>query len=104
MDDFKVHIEPDIDEKLHKMPEIALTAMDTAQQIADVAIGIAPVLSGAYKSGITVQKTKTGARVFAADQKSSWIEFGIPSRGLPAHWTLRTAAASLGLKFKKGGG
>lgn len=100
-EDVTVHIEPDLDEKLHEMPEIHLSAREIAEKIAVVARANAPVASGLYQSRIEVQDTKTGARVFAADQKSSWIEFGIPSHNQPARWVLRSAAESLGLKFMK---
>jgi len=47
-------------------------------------------------------KTPHGARVIASDNKSSWIEFGIPSQNQPPQFILRRAVDSLGLKFKKG--
>jgi hypothetical protein len=100
-DDVTVHLEPDLDEQVGKMPELHLSARNIAEKIAAVARANAPVDTGLYQSRIEVQDTKTGARVFAADQKSAWIEFGIPSHNQPARWVLRTAAESLGLKFKK---
>lgn len=104
MDDFRVDLDPGLDMKVHKMPELSTNALEVAKKVAEVAISNAPVVTGNYRSGITAEKFTGGARVFAADQKSSWVEFGIPSRGQSAHWVLRTAAESLGLKFKKGHG
>jgi hypothetical protein len=77
--------------------------MQAAEQVAGIARSTAPVATGLYASSIEVQKTKTGARVFAADQKSAWIEFGVPGRNQPARFVLRNAAEAAGLSFKKGG-
>jgi hypothetical protein len=104
MDDFHIDLDPGLDEKVAKIPELLTDSKDAAEQIADVARGTAPVQSGAYVDGIEVQETKSGARVFASDYKSAWIEFGVPSQGQPAHFNLRKAAESAGYEFKKRGG
>lgn len=71
-----------------------------ADQIADVAKANAPVDTGAYQKGIGAELRPGGAAVVTKDQKSSWIEFGIPGRGIPARWTLRNAAEQAGYKLK----
>ena len=76
-------------------------AMEIATAIAAEARATAPVVTGNYRDGIVVQATKHGARVLASDQKSTWVEFGIPSRGVAPQFVLRNAAESLGYKFKK---
>jgi hypothetical protein len=86
-----------------KLPVVMVSAHDAAEKIAQVARDTAPVLTGAYQAGIVVQDTKGGARVFASDYKSAWVEFGIPSRGQAAHFTLRRAAEVAGYTFKKRG-
>jgi hypothetical protein len=103
MDDFHLELDPDIDEKVAKVPELLTNSKEAAEQIADIARGTAPVKSGAYVDGIEVQETKSGARVFASDYKSAWIEFGVPSQGQPAHFNLRKAAESAGYEFRKSG-
>lgn len=101
MADVKIDLDPDLDYKVGKMPVVKTASMDTARKIAALARSRAPKETGRYADGIVVQETKRGARVFASDQKSSWIEFGVPSRNQPARWVLRSAAESLGLKFTK---
>jgi hypothetical protein len=100
-----VSFEPDQDlnENLHRMPEIQTSARTIAAEIAAAAREIAPVVDGNYRDGILIQETRSGWRVLASDQKSSWVEFGIPSRGQPAHFTLRRAVEAAGYKFKKRG-
>lgn len=100
-DGVRIDIDDDIDKKASDVPEVKETAFSVANRVAEIARGTAPALSGDYKSGIGVQKTKRGARVFASDYKSAWIEFGVPSRGIPAKFNLRNAAKAAGLKFRK---
>lgn len=100
-EDVHIDIDDDIDEKVADIPEVKETAFDVAERVAEIARTTAPVLSGDYAAGIEAQKTKKGARVFASDFKSAWIEFGVPSRGIPATWNLRNAARAAGLKFRK---
>jgi hypothetical protein len=100
--DFEVTIDGDIDDKVHVLPIVTSASQEAAEEIAEIARELAPVETGAYQNGIKVQKTKFGYRVFASDQKSAWIEFGIPSRGVAARFTLRRAVESSGYKFKKG--
>ena len=75
------------------------TALVMAGKIAALAQAIAPVDTGRYRDGIKFEKTMLGARVIATDQKSAWIEFGIPSRNQQAQFILRRAAEAVGLKF-----
>ena len=103
MDDLHLELDPDVDDKVGKMPELRANSKDAADQIADIARGTAPVETGEYVDGIQVQETKSGARVFASDYKSAWIEFGVPSQGQPAHFNLRKAAEAAGYKFRKSG-
>ena len=97
-----VDLDPDLDEKLKGMIAEGGKPLEIAQAIAAAARADAPVVSGAYAAGISAMKTPHGARVLASDNKSSWIEFGIPSQNQPPQFILRRAVDSLGLKFKKG--
>ena len=99
--DLRIDIDGDIDERVVEEKVVKETALEAAERVVAIARETAPHLSGDYAAGIGVQPTKTGARVYASDYKSAWIEFGIPSRGQPAHWILRRAAEAAGLKFKK---
>lgn len=98
---FSINIDDDIDERVVNEKVVKETALEAAERVAAIARETAPVVTGRYRAGIVVQRTKSGARVLASDQKSSWVEFGIPSRGQPAHWVLRRAAEAAGLKFHK---
>ena len=75
------------------------TALVMAEKVAALAKAIAPVETGRYRDGIKAEKTELGARVIATDQKSTWIEFGIPSRNHEGQFVLRRAAEAVGLKF-----
>ena len=75
------------------------TALQMAEKVRDLAKAIAPVVTGRYRDGIKAEKTTLGARVIATDNKSTWIEFGIPSRNHEAQFVLRRAAEAVGLKF-----
>ena len=99
-----VDIDPDLDEKLKDLIAKGDKPIEIAEAIAAAARADAPVVTGAYAAGISAQKTPHGARVIASDNKSSWIEFGIPSQNQPPQFVLRRAVDSLGLKFKKGHG
>lgn len=101
VDEVTVDLDPELDAKVARMPEVKTSSMEAARQIASVARDMAPRVTGAYASGIVVQETKGGARVLASDQKSAWIEFGVPGRGQPARWVLRRAAEACGMKFVK---
>lgn len=103
MDGFRIEIDDDIDTKVGDVDGVKESAVDVANRVAEIARATAPVDSGDYEAGIQVQETKTGARVYASDHKSAWVEFGVPSRGIPAHFNLRKAAEAAGLKFKKHG-
>lgn len=103
MDEIRFEPAPDIDEKVGGLDIVGSSAMDIATHIAEVARETAPAESGEYVDGIVVQKTKHGARVFASDFKSAWLEFGVPSRGIPARFILRRAVEAAGYAFKKRG-
>jgi hypothetical protein len=96
-----VDLDPDLDEKLNKMIAEGGKPLEIAEAIASAARADAPVESGLYAAGISAAKTPHGARVIASDNKSSWIEFGIPSQNQPPQFVLRRAVDSLGLKFSK---
>jgi hypothetical protein len=100
-----VHIDlvGNLDELVAKLPELESSSHDAALAIAAAARALAPVDQGNYIDGIVTQKTPSGTRVVATDQKSAWIEFGVPSRGIPARFILRRAVEAVGLKFKKRG-
>lgn len=89
------------EEEVGKLPEIDTSAREAAEKIAAMAQDMAPVVSGDYKAGIIVQKTKSGYRVFASDPKSAWIEFGVPSDNEPAKFVLRRATEAAGYSFAK---
>lgn len=97
-------LDPEIEKKLHTFEAVTASTDEAANAIASAARNLAPVLTGAYRDSIQVDPSngKGVARVVANDQKSAWIEFG--AHGEPAHFTLRTAVESVGLKFKKGNG
>lgn len=100
-----IHIDlvGNLDELIAKLPEVKTSSRDAAQAIASAARSIAPVDEGNYVEGVVTQDTPSGTRVLATDQKSAWIEFGIPSRGIPARFVLRRAVEAVGLSFKKRG-
>lgn len=102
-DDVRIELIGNLDDEVRKLPELIAASQDAAAAVAAAARALAPVAEGNYLDGITVQQTKAGARVLASDQKSAWIEFGIPSRGIPARFVLRRAVEAVGLKFKKRG-
>lgn len=102
-EEIKISLDPDLDEKVAKLIGDGDDPMKAAQAIAEIARATGPVASGDYVAGISAQKTKRGARVIASDYKSAWIEFGVPSRGIPAQFVLRRAVDAAGLKFKKHG-
>lgn len=101
-DDFHVTIDGDIDDKVKGLPIVTSASQEAAEEIAEIARENAPVDEGSYQNGIKVQKTKFGYRVFASDQKSAWIEFGVPSQGIAARFNLRRAVEASGYKFRKG--
>lgn len=102
MADIHIHLIPDLDQQVRRLPEVKKTTRDAAEAVADIARSMAPFETGNYEAGIVVQDTPGGgARVLASDQKSAWIEFGVPSRGIPARFILRRAVEAAGLKFKK---
>lgn len=100
-DDIKVTVDGDIDLKALDAPELQAQAIEMANKIAAIARSTAPVESGDYQGSIVVEKTKHGARVYAGDYKSAWIEFGVPSQGKPAHFNLRRAVEAAGYGFRK---
>lgn len=100
-EDVFITLDPDLEEKVAALVAAGDKPLEVAKAVAEAARSLAPVKTGLYRERITAQRTKGGARVFASDQKSSWVEFGIPSHNQPAQFVLRRAAESLGLKFKK---
>jgi hypothetical protein len=99
--DFKIELAPDLEAVVTKEVVKSKKPLDIANAIRSEAIATAPRDTGRYADNIVVEETPKGARVFAADQKSAWIEFGIPGRGIPGLFILRRAADSLGLTFTK---
>ncbi len=106
-----VDLDPDLDAKVNEMIAKGDKPIEAAEKIAAAARANAPVgnpatdpNSGAYRDGIVAKKTPHGAVVIASDNKSSWVEFGIPSQGQPAQFNLRRAVDATGYKFSKGHG
>jgi hypothetical protein len=104
MDDIRIELDGDIEDKVRKLPEVKSAAREAVDKIAAIARETAPVVLGDYKAGIITQETRTGWRVQASDQKSAWVEFGIPSHNQPPQFILRRAAEAAGFKFSKKGG
>lgn len=94
-----------LDQKVATIPELKAATLDAAREIAQQAQNMAGSLglfeTGAYIESIRAEETRGGARVVSDDYKSSWIEFGAPGAGLPAHWVFHNAAIACGYKFKK---
>ncbi len=95
-------LDPDLDAKVAELIGQLGAALPVAEKVAEVARALAPVESGLYRDGIKAERTGRGARVIASDEKSSWVEFGIPSHNQPAQFVLRRAVDACGLKFVKG--
>ena len=95
----ELHIREGLDADVLMVVAKGDTALVMAEKIAALAKAIAPVDTGRYRDGIKAEKTFLGARVIATDNKSTWVEFGIPSRQHPAQFVLRRAAEAVGLKF-----
>ena len=101
---YSVHIDMNCDAKVKAMVAKGDTPLQIAEKIASAARADAPVVTGRYRDGIHAKKTLHGAAVIASDNKSSWVEFGIPSHNQAPQFILRRAVDSLGLKFRKGHG
>lgn len=101
--EIKIELNPNVEKDVEEFVGKGDSAMQVAEKVLKIAVSNAPRDTGRYASGLQVQKTRYGARVYAKDEKSAWIEFGIPSRGIPAQFVLRRAAAQLGLTFRKKG-
>lgn len=90
-----------VEEEIAFVPEMQTICLKVANEIADIARTTAPVVSSGYVDGITVQKTEHYARVLATADDSAFVEFGVPSQGQAAHFTLRRAVDAAGYKFGK---
>lgn len=105
MEDMKLILTENLESKLHSFPRVTSSANEVAEAIKARAIDLAPVETGRYRDGIEMQpaseKTRGVARVYASDQKSSWVEYGTATH--PAQFVFRRAAESLGLVFKRKG-
>lgn len=98
---FTITINGNIEEEVAFVPEMQTICLKAANEIADVARTSAPVVSAKYVDGIIVQKTEHYARVLATADDSAFVEFGVPSQGQAAHFTLRRAVDAAGYKFGK---
>jgi hypothetical protein len=99
----RIELVPDLDKSVEKIPEVVTECMVGAERIAAIAVSTAAIgETGDYVAGIDTEKTKSGARVIARARESAFVEFGVPSQGQAAHFTLRRAAESAGYKFRKG--
>lgn len=102
-DDIKIDLNPNLEQMISQMPEVGQRTEALTKAIASTARTNAPVETGAYQAGIRVEKSskpKSGAwRVFAADWKSSIIEFGNPNQGRKGYFNIRRAAEQTGATF-----
>lgn len=103
MAEVEVTLDSNLESKLHTFPAVKAGSRAAAVAIADRAREMAPVMDGNYQAGIIVNppNEKGVARVLATDQKSSWVEFGTAT--MQGHFTIRSAAESLGYRFIKKG-
>ena len=99
--DFHIDIVDDIEKKIAVEKVVEESALEVAERVAAIARSTAPQQSGDYAAGIIAEEFRGGARVFASDHKSEWIEFGSVKRGRAARWILRNAAEAAGLTFRK---
>lgn len=99
-----IDVDQDLEARIVQVPGLHQRALEIATEIASIAQTSAPFDSGDYAGGIGAQATTGGARVFASDPNSAHVEFGVPTQGQPAHWTLRAAAEAAGYTFRKGRG
>jgi hypothetical protein len=97
----RITINADLDTEVMMFVARGDTALQVAEKLASLARNMAPVDTGRYRDGIIAQKTPNGARVYASDNKSSWIEFGRPLHNVEPQFILRRCADILGLKFMK---
>jgi hypothetical protein len=98
-----IQLDPNLESNLKHVNEIKVASLDRAKAIAAHARSIAPVESGDYQSNIYAEQSGAGARVYAADNKSAWVEFGVPSHNQPPQFVLRRSAEAIGLPFVKRG-
>ena len=101
-EDTSVQLIANLDSVLHQFPILQTKSQEACIKIAEIAREIAPVVTGNYRDGIVVQKSNTGSgvwRVFASDQKSSWVEYGTSTQ--PGQFVMRTATQIAGYSFHK---
>lgn len=103
MDEIRVDLIPDLDEVIGKHDHVQAAAKEAAEATAAHARSLAPVRSGRYARSISVERTRRGWRVVSSDPIAAHVEFGVPSRGIRAHFVFRRAAKAVGLKFKRRG-
>jgi hypothetical protein len=101
----KIELNPNLEDELKKFPLLQTSTFEVAKAIAERARSLAPVMTGRYRDGIEAQppNAKGTSRVYASDQKSSWIEFGNRDGLQAPQFVMRNAVESLGLKFSKRG-
>lgn len=100
----KVTVTPGVDAAVAKMQAVKEAEAKAARAIAERARSIAPVGTaaeddrhpGAYRASIHAD----GSAVIADVGHASFVEFGVPSRGIKAQYVFRRAASSLGYKLK----
>ena len=103
-EDTSIQLIANLESVLHQFPIVQSKTEEACNKIAEIAREIAPVVTGAYRDGIIVQKSNTGSgvwRVFASDQKSSWVEYGTSTE--PGQFIMRTATQIAGYSFHKKG-
>lgn len=96
--------DPKCEELLKRTPQMVARLKVAADDSAEAARGIAPVMTGEYRDSIEgeagIENGVAKGRVNAHNFKAHWIEFG--TRYWPAHAVLRRAVESVGLRFKMG--
>lgn len=103
-DGFSFNLIPGLDKQLHSMLDLNIHARAAAEKIAGAAKGLAPEDRGEYAASIHAENTPSGARVVATDEAATFLEFGVPSHGIPARFVLRRAVEAAGYSFAKRGG
>lgn len=87
---------------LQKDEKILAPIQEKVEDAAEIARGLAPVVTGAYRDSIAADQVLDGdkliSRLFATDFKAHWIEFG--TSRMPAMAILRQAMEAAGLAIR----
>lgn len=87
---------------LQKDEKILAPLEDKVKAAAEIARGLAPVMTGAYRDSIQADQVLDGDklvnRLIATDFKAHWVEFG--TSRMPAQAVLRRAMEAAGLAIR----